>query len=96
MYKGLLSETNKRGRRRWLRVDEGPFSRVFCYKLIDLGLVLKANKTGPNVANPVTDGKSGRPFVDFLAWSACTLVADQLVGHPQEVLSTISANGGAK
>jgi hypothetical protein len=58
--------------------------------------LLKANKTGPNVANPVTDGKSGRPFVDFLAWSACTLVADQLVGRSQEDLSTISANGGTK
>jgi hypothetical protein len=35
----LQREINKHGRQRWLRMDELPFSRVFGYRLIALGLL---------------------------------------------------------
>ena len=35
MRSQLLSEISRSGRRRWLRVDEMPFSRAITYKLID-------------------------------------------------------------
>src|ERR1700689_4986434 len=39
MRSQLLSEINRRGRRRWLQVDEMPFSRAITYKLIDARLI---------------------------------------------------------
>jgi len=35
----LLTETDKRGRPRWLRVNELPFSRVYVYELINRGVL---------------------------------------------------------
>jgi hypothetical protein len=39
MHLQLLSEISRSGRRRWLQVDEMPFSRAITYKLIDAGLI---------------------------------------------------------
>jgi hypothetical protein len=39
MRSQLFSEISRRGRRRWLQVDEMPFSRAITYKLIDAGLI---------------------------------------------------------
>jgi hypothetical protein len=39
MRSQLLSEISRSGRRRWLQVDEMPFSRAITYKLIDAGLI---------------------------------------------------------
>ena len=35
----MLSEISRSGRRRWLQVDEMPFSRAITYKLIDAELI---------------------------------------------------------
>jgi hypothetical protein len=39
MRSQLLSEISRSGRRRWLQVDEMPFSRAITYKLIAAGLI---------------------------------------------------------
>jgi hypothetical protein len=39
MSNALLTETNKRGRSRWLRMSELPFSRVYGYRLIQAGIL---------------------------------------------------------
>jgi hypothetical protein len=39
MRSQLLTEISRSGRRRWLQVDEMPFSRAITYKLIGAGLI---------------------------------------------------------
>jgi len=40
----LLSQIGRSGRRRWLEVDEMPFSRAITYRLIDAGLISKRRR----------------------------------------------------
>ena len=53
----LLSEIGRRGRRRWLQVDEMPFSRAITYKLIDAGLISSVVVTWPG-------SRRGRRLID--------------------------------
>jgi hypothetical protein len=47
MRSQLLSEKSRSGRRRWLQVDEMPFSRAITYKLIEAGLISSVVVTWP-------------------------------------------------
>jgi hypothetical protein len=53
----LLSEMSRSGRRRWLQVDEMPFSRAVTYKLIDAGLISSVVVTWPG-------SRRGRRLID--------------------------------
>ena len=53
----LLSELSRSGRRRWLQVDEMPFSRAITYKLIDAELISSVVVTWPG-------SKRGRRLID--------------------------------
>ena len=57
MSSQLLSEINRSGGRRWLRVDEMPFSRAITYKLIDAELISSVVVTWPG-------SKRGRRLID--------------------------------
>jgi hypothetical protein len=90
MNKGLLLETNKRGRRRWLRVDEGPFSRVFCYKLIDLGLVdsVLLRLPGSKKGIRLIDGDSLDQYLEKLAAEQKTRKTIELAEQEAEGIGT--------
>jgi len=53
----LLSAKNRSGRRRWLQVDEMPFSRAITYKLIEAGLISSVVVTWPG-------SRRGRRLID--------------------------------
>ena len=57
MRSQLLSEKSRSGRRRWLQVDEMPFSRAITYKLIDAGLISSVIVTWPG-------SRRGRRLID--------------------------------
>ena len=57
MRSQLLSEISRSGRRRWLQVDEMPFSRAITYKLIDAELISSVVVTWPG-------SKRGRRLID--------------------------------
>jgi len=57
MRSQLLSEMSRSGRRRWLQVDEMPFSRAITYKLIDAGLISSVVVTWPG-------SRRGRRLID--------------------------------
>jgi hypothetical protein len=57
MRSQLVSEISRSGRRRWLRVDEMPFSRAITYKLIDAGLISSVVVTWPG-------SRRGRRLID--------------------------------
>jgi hypothetical protein len=44
----LFSESNRRGRPRWIRVNDLPFSRVYAYELINSGAVASVLLKHPN------------------------------------------------
>jgi hypothetical protein len=53
----LLSETNRNGRPRWLRVNQLPFSRAIAYKLINSGAIA-------SVLLRLPDSRKGMRLVD--------------------------------
>ena len=57
MRSQLLTELSRSGRRRWLQVDEMPFSRAISYKLIDAGLISCVVVTWPG-------SRRGRRLID--------------------------------
>src|SRR6202035_4560564 len=57
MRSQLLSEISRSGRRRWLQVDEMPFSRAVTYKLIDAGLISSVVVSWPG-------SRRGRRLID--------------------------------
>jgi len=57
MRSQLLSEISRSGRRRWLQVDEMPFSRAITYNLIDAGLISSVVVTWPG-------SRRGRRLID--------------------------------
>src|SRR5260370_18683143 len=57
MRSQLLSEKSRSGRRRWLQVDEMPFSRAITYKLIKAGLISSVVVTWPG-------SRRGRRLID--------------------------------
>ena len=57
MRSQLLSEISRSGRRRWLQVDEMPFSRAITYKLIDAELISSLVVTWPG-------SRRGRRLID--------------------------------
>src|ERR1700724_1979996 len=57
MRSQLLSEISRSGRRRWLQVDEMPFSRAITYKLIESGLISSVVVTWPG-------SRRGRRLID--------------------------------
>jgi hypothetical protein len=57
MRSQLFSEKSRSGRRRWLQVDEMPFSRAITYKLIDAGLISSVVVTWPG-------SRRGRRLID--------------------------------
>ena len=57
MRSQLFSETSRSGRRRWLQVDEMPFSRAITYKLIEAGLISSVVVTWPG-------SRRGRRLID--------------------------------
>ena len=57
MRSQLLSEISRSGRRRWLQVDEMPFSRAITYKLIGAGLISSVVVTWPG-------SRRGRRLID--------------------------------
>ena len=57
MRSQLLSEKSRSGRRRWLQVDEMPFSRAITYKLIEAGLISSVVVTWPG-------SRRGRRLID--------------------------------
>ena len=57
MRSQLFSEISRSGRRRWLQVDEMPFSRAITYKLIEAGLISSVVVTWPG-------SRRGRRLID--------------------------------
>jgi hypothetical protein len=57
MRSQLSSEKSRSGRRRWLQVDEMPFSRAVTYKLIEAELISSVVVTWPG-------SKRGRRLID--------------------------------
>jgi hypothetical protein len=57
MRSQLFSEISRSRRRRWLQVDEMPFSRAVTYKLIDAGLISSVVVTWPG-------SRRGRRLID--------------------------------
>jgi hypothetical protein len=57
MRSQLLSEKSRSGRRRWLQVDEMPFSRAITYKLIEARLISSVVVTWPG-------SRRGRRLID--------------------------------
>ena len=57
MRSQLFSEISRSGRRRWLKVDEMPFSRAITYKLIEAGLISSVVVTWPG-------SRRGRRLID--------------------------------
>ena len=53
MRSQLLSKLSRSGRRRWLQVDEMPFSRAITYKLIGAELISSVVVTWPGVGEGV-------------------------------------------
>jgi hypothetical protein len=76
MRSHLSSEISRSGRRRWLRVDEMPFSRAITYKLIDAGLILSVVVTWPG-------SRRGRRLIDgdSLDTYLESLTAKQALAH---------------
>jgi hypothetical protein len=68
----LLTEISRSRRRRWLQVDEMPFSRAIAYKLIDAGLISSVVVTWPG-------SRRGRRLIDGDSLDSCleTLTAKQ-------------------
>ena len=58
----LDCEPLRSGRRRWLQVDEMPFSRAVTYKLIEAELISSVVVTWPG-------SKRGRRLIDSVVWT---------------------------
>ena len=69
MRSQLLTELSRSGRRRWLQVDEMPFSRASTYKLIDAGLISSVVVTWPGSrrGRRLIDGDSLDSYLETLA-----------------------------
>jgi hypothetical protein len=69
MKSQLLSETTADKRRRWLRMTELPFSRVYAYKLIDAGILTTVLLTNPGSKKGIRliDGDSLDAYLGELA-----------------------------
>jgi hypothetical protein len=69
MRSQLLAEKSRSGRRRWLQVDEMPFSRASTYKLIDAGLISSVVVTWPGSrrGRRLIDGDSLDSYLETLA-----------------------------
>ena len=64
-----FSEISRSGRRRWLQVDEMPFSRAITYKLIGAGLISSVVVTWPGSrrGRRLIDGDSLDSYLETLA-----------------------------
>jgi hypothetical protein len=64
----LLTETKADGRKRWLRVDELPFSRVTAYRLIADGVLqsVALGRPGSRKAMRLIDGCSLDAYLEGL------------------------------
>ena len=69
MRSQLLTEISRSGRRRWLQVNEMPFSRAITYKLIDAGLISSVVVTWPGSrrGRRLIDGDSLDSYLETLA-----------------------------
>ena len=97
MRSQLLSEISRSGRRRWLQVDEMPFSRAITYKLIAAGLISSVVVIWPGSrrGRRLIDGDSLDSYLESLTTKQALAELNAMRPHEMEGARGVSRAYGS-